>query len=215
MWALVPFKGIDGAKGRLGPTLSERERGELSLAMVRDVLSALAAAPLDGILIVSRAPVARELAREFGTEVFKETVRGLTGAVTEASDHVAGRGGTGTLIVHGDVPLLTAAEVETVLDGHQNVTLVPDRHDVGTNCIAASPPNAMTYQFDGTSFAPHQALARSAGIEPRIVRLPGLGLDIDTLDALRDFANLATDSRTGRYLRESGLASRLCEPHNG
>ena len=215
MWALVPFKGIDGAKGRLAPTLSERERGELSLAMVRDVLSALAAAPLDGILIVSRAPVARELAREFATDVFEETVRGLTGAVTEASGHVAGRGGTGTLIVHGDVPLLTAAEIETVLDGHEDVTLVPDRHDVGTNCIAASPPNAMTYQFDGTSFAPHQALARSAGIEPRIVRLPGLGLDIDTLDALRDFASLASATRTGHYLRESGLASRLCEPHNG
>jgi len=67
----------------------------------------------------------------------------------------------------------------------------------------------------GTSFAPHQALARAAGIEPRVVRLPGLGLDIDTLEALRDFANVASDTRTGRYLTESGLASRLSETHNG
>ena len=101
-----------------------------------------------------------------------------------------------------------------MLDGHDDVTLVPDRHDIGTNCIAATPPNAMRYQFDGTSFAPHQALARAAGIEPRVVRLPGLGLDIDTLDALRDFAERAGDTRTGRYLRESGLAQRLAEPHN-
>ena len=214
MWALVPFKGAEGAKGRLAPALSEAERRELSLAMVRDVLAALAAAPLDGILIVSGAPVARELAREFATEVFEETVRGLTGAVTEASAHVADQGGAGTLIVHGDVPLLTAAEVAMVLDGHEDVTLVPDRHDIGTNCIAATPPNAMTYQFDGTSFAPHQALARAAGITPRVVRLPGLGLDIDTVDALRDFADLASDTRTGRYLRESGLASRLAGPRS-
>lgn len=214
MWALVPFKGVEGAKGRLAPALSEPERRALSLAMMRDVLAALAAAPLDGVLIVSRSTVARELAREFAAEVFQETVRGLTGAVTEASGHVARRGGAGTLIVHGDVPLLTAAEVATVLDGHRDVTLVPDRNDIGTNCIAATPPNAMTYQFDGTSFAPHQALARAAGIEPRVVRLPGLGLDIDTLEALRDFANVASDTRTGRYLAESGLASRLSETHN-
>lgn len=214
MWALVPFKGPEGAKGRLAPTLTETERRELSLAMIRDVLAALAASPLDGVLVVSRAPVARDLAREFGVEVFEETVRGLTGAVTEASGHVAARGGTGTLIVHGDVPLLTPAEVAAVVDGHRDVTLVPDRHDIGTNCIAATPPNAMRYQFDGTSFAPHQALARAAGIEPRVVRLPGLGLDIDTLEALRDFSERPGDTRTGRYLRESGLAQRLAEPHN-
>lgn len=214
MWALVPFKGAEGAKGRLAPTLSETERRDLSLAMIRDVLAALAASRLDGILIVSRAPVARDLAREFAVDVFEETVRGLTGAVTEASDHVAARGGTGTLIVHGDVPLLTPAEVATVVDGHDDITLVPDRHDIGTNCIAATPPNAMRYQFDGTSFAPHRALARAAGIEPRVVRPAGLGLDIDTLDALRDFAERPADTRTGRYLRESGLAQRLAEPHN-
>lgn len=215
MWALVPFKGAEGAKGRLAPTLTERERRDLSLSMIRDVLAALTASRLDGILIVSRAQVARDLAREFAVDVFEETVRGLTGAVTEASDHVVARGGTGTLIVHGDVPLLTAVEVAAVLDGHEDITLVPDRHDIGTNCIAATPPNAMRYQFDGTSFAPHQALARAAGIEPRVVRLPGLGLDIDTLEALRDFSELPSDTGTHRYLRESGLASRLSEPHNG
>ena len=214
MWALVPFKGPEGAKGRLAPTLTETERRELSLAMIRDVLAALAASRLDGVLIVSRALVARDLAREFAVEVFEETVRGLTGAVTEASKHVAARGGTGTLIVHGDVPLLTPAEVAVVVDGHRDITLVPDRHDIGTNCIAATPPNAMRYQFDGTSFAPHQAHARAAGIEPRVVRLPGLGLDIDTLEALRDFSERPGDTRTGLYLRESGLAQRLAEPHN-
>ena len=106
MWALVPFKGAEGAKGRLSPALSEQERRDLSLAMVRDVLCALAEAPLEGVVIVSRSPVARELAREFATEVFEETVKGLTGAVTEASEHIARRGGSATMIVHGDVPLL-------------------------------------------------------------------------------------------------------------
>ena len=213
VWALLPFKGVEAAKGRLSPLLSQSERAAFALAMARDVLAALAQTRLDGILIVSRAAVARELAAEFGAEVFAESVRGLTAAVTEASAFLADRA-SGTMIIHGDVPLVTPAEIEAALNGHRQVTLVPDRSDVGTNCVIATPPNAFRYQFDGRSFAPHRALARAAGLEPRVVRLPGLGLDIDTEAALRDFAGQASDTHAWRCLRALGVASRLAATHN-
>jgi 2-phospho-L-lactate guanylyltransferase len=214
MWALVPFKGTEGAKRRLSPFLSELERRELTLAMVRDVLTALSGLEdLSGVLIVSRSPTAPKLAEEFGAEVYKETSTDLTGAVTQASKFIAHRGG-GTMIVHGDVPLATTDEFGQVLAGHSSVTLAPDRYDVGTNCIVSTPPNAFTYQFDGKSFAPHQTLARAAGFEPRIVRLPGLGLDIDTLDDLRTVAATNHACRTSAYIEGSGLASRLVAQHN-
>ncbi len=213
IWALVPFKGPDGAKERLGAHLSPRERHDLTLAMVQDVLAALTRASLQGVLIVSRSPAAAALAREFDAEVFADTADDLTGAVTEASAFIADRA-EGTMIVHGDLPLLTADEVDQALDGHRDITLAPDRHDIGTNCIIATPPNAMTYQFDGRSFKPHTALARQAGFEPRIVRLPGFGLDIDTIDGLRKFAAAGADTRSGRYLVETGVASRLAATHN-
>ena len=213
IWALLPFKGSERAKGRLAPLLSQSERAAFALAMARDVLTALAQAPLRGIVIVSRALAARELADEFGAEVFAESKRGLTGAVTEASAFVAPRGG-GAMIVHGDLPLATAAELEAALAGHEQVTLVPDRREIGTNCLIATPPNAFRYQFDGKSFAPHQAHARSAGFEPRIARLPGLGLDIDTAAALREFASCESDTHAWRCLAALGVASRLTPPHN-
>lgn len=214
MWALVPFKGTEGAKQRLSPFLSELERSELTIAMVRDVLAALAGLKaLSGVLLVSRSPAAPKLAEEFGAEVYKETSNDLTGAVTQASRFVAHRGG-GTMIVHGDVPLATTEEFGQVLAGHNDVTIVPDRYDVGTNCIVSTPPNAFTYQFDGKSFGPHRMLARKAGFEPRIVRLPGLGLDIDTLDELRAVAATNHDCQTCAYINGSGLASRLVAPHN-
>ena len=213
IWALVPFKGPEGAKERLGAYLSPGERRKLTLAMVRDVLDALAQSSLSGVVIVSRSPAALELAREFDAEVFADSADDLTGAVTEASAFVADRA-EGTMIVHGDLPLLTADEVDNAIRGHRDVTLLPDRHDIGTNCIVATPPNAMTYQFDGTSFEPHKALARAAGFEPRIVRLPGFGLDIDTVDGLRAFAAASADTRSGRLLIETGVASRLAANHN-
>ncbi len=213
IWALVPFKGPDGAKGRLGEYLSERERRDLTLAMLRDVLDALTQASLAGVLIVSRSPTAAALARDFDVEVFADTANDLTGAVTEASTFVADRA-QGTMIVHGDLPLLTGHDVNDALRGHTDVTLLPDRHDIGTNCIIATPPNAMTYQFDGRSFRPHKALARAAGLEPRVVRLPGFALDIDTIDGLREFAATGSDTRSGRYLVETGVASRLAATHN-
>ena len=213
VWALVPFKGPDGAKERLGAYLSPGERRKLTLAMVRDVLDALTRASLSGVLIVSRSPGALELAQAFGAEVFADSADNLTGAVTEASAFIADRA-EGTMIVHGDLPLLTAEEVDRALGQHRDITLLPDRHDIGTNCIIATPPNAMTYQFDGTSFKPHKALARAAGFEPRIVRLPGFGLDIDTIDGLRAFAAVRADTRSGKLLAKTGVASRLAATHN-
>ncbi|MDE0690983.1 MAG: 2-phospho-L-lactate guanylyltransferase [Gammaproteobacteria bacterium] len=211
IWALLPFKGAAGAKKRLASALDPTEREGLVLAMVRDVLDALVGSRLlAGTVIVSRAPVAAQLATEFGVEVFADSAADLSGAVVEAGEYVArSRGATGTLFVPGDVPLVTPAEIDTVLHGHSTVTLVPDANDVGTNAAACSPPNAFEYLFDGKSFKPHIAAARRAGLEPRIVRLPGFGLDVDTIDELRTLAAKAQSTRTDDFLKRSGIAERI------
>ena len=211
VWALLPFKGAAGAKKRLAPALDPTEREGLVLAMVRDVLDALVGSRLlAGIVIVSRAPVAAQRAPGFGVEVFADSATDLSGAVVEAGEYVArSRGATGTLFVPGDVPLVTPAEIDTVLQGHTTVTLVPDANDIGTNAAACSPPNAFEYLFDGKSFKPHIASARRAGLEPRVVRLPGFGLDVDTIDELRAVAARARGTRTGDYLQRSGIAERV------
>jgi len=211
IWALLPFKGAGGAKKRLAPVLGPEEREDLVLAMVRDVLDALVQSRLlAGVVIVSRAPVAVQLADEFGVEVFADSASDLSGAVVQAGEHVAQAcGGSGTLFIPGDVPLVTSAEIDTVLQAHTEVTLVPDANDIGTNAAASSPPNAFEYLFDGKSFKPHIASARRAGLEPEVVRLPGFGLDVDTIDELRAVAAKAHGTRTGVYLQRSGIAERV------
>jgi len=211
IWALVPFKGATGAKRRLESVLDERERESLVLAMIRDVLDALTRCrALSGILLVSRDATAFELAEEFGVDVFEDSAADLSGAVVQSGAYAEHkRAAEGTLFVPGDVPLIRPEDVDVVLDGHEQVTLVPDGNDIGTNAAASSPPNAFEYLFDGKSFKPHIASARRAGIEPRVVRNTAWGLDVDTVDELAAVAERATGTRTGRFLDSSGIAARL------
>ena len=211
VWALLPFKGAEGAKRRLAPVLTASEREGLVLAMVRDVLEALtASASLAGVLVVSRDPIAQVLAREFDAEVYADNATDLSGAVREASRFVESqRSASGTLFVPGDVPLIRAGDVDAVLAHHDRVTLVPDAYDVGTNAAASSPPNAFEYLFDGKSFKPHIASARRAGIEARIVRRTAFGLDVDTIAELIEVAARSAGTRTGTFLAASGVGDKL------
>lgn len=211
IWALVPFKGATGAKRRLEAVLNESEREDLVLAMIRDVLETLTRCrTLAGTLLVSRDRIAFELAEEFGIDVFEESASDLSGAVVESGDYARDkRAATGTLFVPGDVPLIRPDDVDAVIHGHQQVTLVPDAYDIGTNAAASSPCNAFEYLFDGKSFKPHIAAARRAGIEPRIVRRTAWGLDVDTVEELIAVAARAVGTRTGAYLQSSGISARL------
>jgi len=222
MWAVVPLKNIRQAKQRLAPLLAPHERSALMLAMISDVLHTLTQTPgLAGILLVSRAPEATDLARRFGTELYAEAAGAdLSESVQSAGGYlVANKEANGTLIVPGDVPLVTPADVVAVLADHQRLTLVPDADGDGTNCIVSSPPNLIRYRFDGHSFKPHVEAAYGIGITPRIVRNDAFGIDVDTpRDLLRAFerASLsAHPSHTRTCLETSGIATRLAHPHNG
>ncbi|HEX3972668.1 MAG TPA: hypothetical protein VHX19_15170, partial [Stellaceae bacterium] len=57
-----------------------------------------------------------------------------------------------------------------------------------------APADAVPLRFGDDSYFPHLAASRAAGIEPESVKLPGIGLDIDTPEDLAAF--MAKPSRT-------------------
>jgi len=152
MWAIVPLKYFDDAKSRLADVLSATERQLLVRTMARDVLRALTGCNLlSGVLINSRESEVHALAEEFKAEVFIEPDGcDLSQSVTLASEWLQReRNASGTLIVHADIPLATAADFTALLKDHQQLSLVPDDEGRGTNCIAATPPNPIDYRYDG------------------------------------------------------------------
>jgi 2-phospho-L-lactate guanylyltransferase len=206
MWAVLPFKGLSGAKERLAGVLSPDERRGLAEAMVEDVLTALSQVTvLEGIAVVSPAAEAETLASRYGARLIAESeARGHTAAVVEAANRLAGEGVTGLITVPGDVPLATPEEIGRVLALHgaaPAMTIVPSRDERGSNCIACSPPDVLPFRF--------LAAARRLGLEPHICPLPGLGLDIDTPEDLDALLARPAKTRAHAYLRDSGIASRL------
>ncbi|HEY7579564.1 MAG TPA: 2-phospho-L-lactate guanylyltransferase [Acetobacteraceae bacterium] len=188
VWAAVPVKEFAGAKQRLAPMLTAERRQALAAAMLEDVLAALAAAPLTGIMVNTIDPLATELARRYGARVVTDAARdGHTGAVTAMARILAAEGHD-MLTVPGDIPRVTAAEIAAVIEARgpaPSVTIVPAHDERGSNAVLCAPPLVMPLRFGDDSFLPHLAAARALGIEPTILRLPGIALDIDQPDDVR------------------------------
>jgi 2-phospho-L-lactate guanylyltransferase len=182
IWAAVPVKEFAGAKQRLAPLLTVEQRQALAAAMLEDVLAALAAAPLAGIMVNSVDPLATDLARRYGARIVTDGARdGHTGAVT-AMARILVAEGNDMLTVPGDIPRVTSAEIAALIEAHRpapSVTIVPAHDERGSNAMLLSPPLIMPLRFGDDSFLPHLASVRALGIEPTIVRLPGIALDID------------------------------------
>lgn len=212
MWAIVPIKTFDRAKQRLANVLSEDERRSLMLAMARDVLTCLAKSTrLSGILIVSRTPEADALAQTFATERYAESPdANLAEALTQAAEHlIAHFGAKGVLIVPADVPGVTPDEVDELLVQHEQITILPDAENIGTNGLICSPPLAMPFIFDGKSFKPHVDAAFAAGITPKIVPASAFSLDVDLPNDLLAVRQQQPHSQTAIYLERSGIMARL------
>jgi 2-phospho-L-lactate guanylyltransferase len=188
VWAAVPVKDFSSAKHRLSPMLSPDQRRALAVAMVEDVLAALSESPLAGIMVNTIDPLAIELARRYGARVVTDGARdGHTGAVTAMARILAAEGAD-MLTVPGDIPRVTASEVAAVVAARRpspSLTIVPAHDRRGSNAMLLSPPLVMPLKFGDDSFLPHLATARALGIEPTVVELPGIGLDIDQPEDLQ------------------------------
>jgi 2-phospho-L-lactate guanylyltransferase len=198
IWAVIPVKDTGHAKQRLAAALPQAQRTALALAMLEDVLDALAGVRgLAGIILVTADPAARDLAQRYGAQISTDhATEGHTGAVMGAARRLAARGDA-MLTIPGDVPLATSAEIERVIAAHQRghrFVIVPARDELGSNTILAAPADVVPLRFGDDSYFPHLAASRAIGIEPESVKLPGIGLDIDTPEDLAAF--MAKPSRT-------------------
>ncbi len=188
VWAAVPVKALAEAKQRLAPLLAADQRAALARAMVEDVLETLAAAPLAGIMVSTLDADAAMLARRYGARVVTEGAGdGQTGAVTAMARILAAEG-CAMLTCPGDIPRISVEEVAALLAAHRRApaaTMAPAHDRRGSNAILLSPADVMPLRFGDDSFLPHLATARRHGLDPVVLELPGIGLDIDNpADAL-------------------------------
>jgi 2-phospho-L-lactate guanylyltransferase len=213
IWAVVPVKDSAAAKQRLAGTLPAALRRALALAMAEDVLETLAAVrTLAGILVVTVDEAAAQIATRYGAVVSREAAtESHTAAIAEAARMLAAQGAA-MLTLPGDVPLVTPRDIDHILSTHRTVpgfTIVPARDELGSNAILCSPADAVPLRFGENSFFPHLAAARARGIEPVIMPLPNLGLDIDGREDLAAFLKIPSLTRARALFENDALAAPL------
>jgi 2-phospho-L-lactate guanylyltransferase len=185
--AAVPMKDLNVAKQRLASALTLADRDQLARAMLCDVLRALGGAGFDRVWVVTREPAVEAIAHALGAEPLAEAEnRGHSAAVALAQAEAARRGARVFLTVPGDVPRVTAGELRELAGAAADgmPAFVPSRSGLGTNGVALAPPDAMPLTFGEPSFERHLGTARARNLSPRVLTLPGLGLDIDTPEDL-------------------------------
>jgi 2-phospho-L-lactate guanylyltransferase len=210
LWVVVPVKETAAAKERLALMLRPAMRRALALAMLEDVLAAVAATRgIAGLLVVTVDPEAGRLATRCDARLIETDARdGHTGAVAAAARLLAAEGRAGMLTLPGDIPLVTPAEIAAVLAAHPpapSFTIVPSHDERGSNAVACSPPDAVRLSFGENSFYPHLRAAEASGIRPKVLRLPGIALDLDNPEDVLSFMQVDSLTRARAVLAEDRM----------
>ncbi len=217
MWLVIPVKNFADAKQRLREYLDQSERAELYRCMLEDVLDCVCQLDeLDGMALVTLDSTAAALADKYGMRIISEPAnRGHTEAVQYGIEMLMNEGVGEIITLPGDIPLATHSELQSLIESHNNLglsqafSIVPSHDYGGSNAVICSPPNVVPLKFGTDSYFPHLQKAKATGIEPNVVPLPGISLDIDTIDDLRAFISEKSVTRTSRYLNQSGILARV------
>lgn len=192
LWAIVPVKPLRRGKSRLSGVLSDEERTKLNCDLLAHTLKTLAEVPeVSQTLVVSRDPSALAMARDLGARTVQEDGSPQLNTALRRATVVAQVYATkGVLILPADLPLITPADIQSILRCAVDppvVVIAPDRRRDGTNALCVCPAGTIEYAFGPGSFDRHCDRIRKSGARLEICEIPSFGLDLDLPDDLKEF----------------------------
>ena len=171
--AIVPLKAAAERKTRLAGALDNGAHVALTVDMATHVIATLAGvAEIGSIRVLSPAPEGIP-----GTVWEADFGQGLNAELDRVCATLAG---TPVLIVHADLPLLQAEDVNALIAAADSAgaAIASDRHGTGTNALAMRCAAPVGFAFGADSFARHRQRLPGAVSVSR----DGLAIDIDTAD---------------------------------
>ena len=198
--AVIPMKPLSQSKTRLAPHMSEEQRSDLVVGMLRRVLGAIKGSSIEMFWVVGGDERIRNVARNFDGIWMEELGRNLNDTLGKAFDELAGRNAA-ALYLAGDLPFLKPSDLHSLIRSSRrntNITLAPARRDGGTNAILVPPGIPFRPELGPRSFSKHLSTAAAMEVSVAICYSPGLGFDLDITDDLETFQHM-----------EPGLIDRL------
>lgn len=193
--AAVPIKPFGVAKARLSPVLGPAARSHVGRAIAARTAALSAEAGAEVIVVTSDDGVAT-WAKEHDLLSIPEDPEfggGLDGAASTAARHAA-QLGMRWVIVHADLPVATAMDLQIVFSTAAIGPVLVPSYDGGTNLIGGSGEN-FRFSYGIGSFRRHLA----AMPEAVVISTPRLALDLDTPEDL----TRARSSPVGAWLAEA------------
>lgn len=205
---LIPIKDLSRAKGRLSDILSPKDRKDLVIAMLTDILTTVMSNDLGQVWIISSDDRVDDLAQRFGLKIIHETqVIGYNQAVKLGLEAVPAD--QNIVILPGDVPLVTGQEIKRLISpvgvNTGKIRLAPDRYQQGTNGLFLARRNLITPDFGHESFQKYQNTARDLDLSLQIITAPGLARDIDLPADLINLAKSISHGETYNFLCSIGF----------
>ena len=175
---IVPVKSFALAKGRLAGAISDAERESLARRCAEGVVRA--AAP-STVYVVCDNDGIEQWAEGMGARTVRQVSAGLNGAVHDGWMRAKADGFDHILVAHADLPL---AHSFAHVPREGEVTLVPDRHNDGTNVLSLPADSDFVLHYGPASFFAHLEEAVARDMTHHVVHDDELSLDLDTIDDL-------------------------------
>jgi 2-phospho-L-lactate guanylyltransferase len=205
--AIVPVKPFSKGKSRLSASFEPEVLYRLNVKLFfRTLQTVLGSQVFDEVLVISRSKRALSWAEQKGAStLFEQSPRGLNSAVNQAMLALDNRDLGDILVLPTDLPLMTTEDIRglvTLIDT-PGITIVPDRHQAGTNAICMSGGLRITPSFGNNSFQKHCAQALAQGYPLTVWLNEHIGQDLDTdfdLEIIQSQTDL-TETLNNNYLK--------------
>jgi len=182
---VIPIKAFHQAKERLSDLLTPSERLVLAKMCAERVLRAVAGYK---VFVVCDDEAVAQWATAHNAQIVWQTEAGLNNAVRAGVAAARVNKFELAMIVHSDLPLATSFSQlfsDCDLDSLKtSITLVPDRHEDGTNVMILPTSSDFEFAYGRNSFITHQHLAKKCNLALRIIYDQHLSVDIDTAEDL-------------------------------
>jgi len=182
---IIPIKAFHQAKERLSDLLTPAERFVLAKLCAERVLQASVGYQ---VFVVCDDEEVAQWARAQNAKIVWQSESGLNNAIKAGVKAVRARNFELAMIVHSDLPLATGfshlfndRDLQTLKN---SITVVPDRHEDGTNVMIVPTASDFEFAYGRNSFIEHQQNAKNCNLTLRIIHDQFLSVDIDTAQDL-------------------------------
>lgn len=208
---LIPVKKLSESKKRLSGILKPKERRDLVIFMLSDVLNTVSSFTAYQTVVIGSDNRVKRLAEKFDAYFIPDPGRGLNQSLHYAIKWCLRMGAKAVLILPADIPLLTERDLERIacFSGEYSVVASPSR-DGGTNALMLNPPDVMEPLFGNRSFEKHIREASKKGISLRIYRSPTILIDVDSVEDLKVLLEAGKNKLSRDFLMRIKIDERLC-----